>query len=201
MSAILLDQALLYVRGAFTRKDVLDVKAYGGEFSAEEIDFTSYACPAIFISVLGWSPKASGTRLAGRRVRAVQMAAFVAFKHVDRAKRLGGAMNLAERLSLALTAWHPCAADVPMEIAPLEHDASCENLYGRAVDKKGQALWMVKWVQDVKARVPDPELFELLAVEITENVLPGVVPAAPAPGGGTPLVVTDQINFQPAQEP
>jgi len=192
MSAVLLDATVAYLRGMFTKQEVLDVRAYGGEFSSAEIDFTSYACPAIFVTVLGWSPTPSTSRLVGRNVRSVQMAAFVAFKAVDRAKRLGGAMNLADRVSLALTAWNPATLDTPLQITPLEHDATCENLYGRAVDQKGQALWMLKWEQDVKANVPAAQLFDLLRVEITETMRPGVVPAAPAPAG-TPLVVTSAI--------
>lgn len=196
MSAVLLDQTLAYVRSKFSKAEVKEVRAYGGEFSAAEIPVTSYVCPAIFVSVLGWSPEASGNRLRGRRVRAVSMAAFIAFKHANRELRMSGAMNLADRLSLALSAWAPDPGDAPFQLAPVDLDPVAENLYGRAVDKAGQALWMVRWTQDITAMADPVQLFDLLRIEITDNVVPGNLPPAPAATGPVPIV-TEEINFPP----
>lgn len=196
MSQILLDQTIAFVRSKFTRQEVKEVRPYAGEFSAEEIKATSYNCPAIFLTVLGWSPDASGNRVRGKRVRAVSMAAFIAFKHVERDARMAGAMNLADRLSLALSSWVPDDGDMPLTIAPIDTDPVAENLYGRAVDKAGQALWMVRWTQDTKANLDPGQLFDLLKVEITENALPGQVPE-PALPGSNPLSVADGTQLQP----
>lgn len=198
MSTFLLNQTVDFVRSKFTRQQVLQVEPYGGEFSASEIPFKSYSCPAIFVTVLGWNPKASGQRVVGRGVRSVSMAAFIAFKHVDRKKRLAGAMALAEQLSIALSSWNPAPVDAPIQVMPVDADPVAENLYGRAVDKVGQALWMVRWTQDVKQNVSPGQLFDLLAIHIDENYHPGQVPGTPTPES-PPLTVTDEITFP--QEP
>lgn len=199
MSVLVLDQVVSHVRASFSTKDVKQVRLYGGEFNAAEIPFASYVCPAIFIACLGWSPQASGKRLTGRRVRACHLAAFVAFKHTDRELRMRGAMALAERLSLLLSEWTPDAGDQPMQMAPVDEDPTSENLYGRVVDKAGQALWMLRWTQDVKAQATPQQLAELLYIDIDEHYLPGQVPPAPPPAGVVPTV-TDAINFQQLQQ-
>jgi len=195
MSVALLEKTVAYLRSQFTKKEVLDVVQYGGEFSGGELGKVSYACPTIFVTGLGWTPGASGSRLAGRKARAVHMGAFIVFKHVDRPARLRGAMALAEKVCLALSEWNPGLPDEPYTVAPLEADPQAENLYGRAIDAAGQALWLVKWTQDVKPNATQQELMDLLSIEIIENCLPGVLPAAPAPGEAV-LTVTDQVNFQ-----
>lgn len=200
MSVLVLDQVLGFVRGAFDRKEVREVRAYGGEFSAAEVGAVGYTCPAIFVACLGWSPEASGRRLVGRRVRAVNMAAFIAFKHADRELRMRGAMVLAERLSLALSDWVPDAGYAPLQMTPVDEDPACENLYGRTMDAKGQALWMVRWTQDVKTQATPGQLADLLAIQIDEHYLPGQVPAAPPPAGVVPTL-TDAINFQQPPQP
>lgn len=201
MSAILLQTTLDFVREKFTRAEVKEVKAYGGEFTAAEISKKSFTAPAIFIAPLGWSPQASGDRLRGKRVRAVSMAAFVVTKDVaGREDRMLIAMNLADRLSLALSGWEPNVGDAPYTITPLDTDPTAENLYGRAIDAAGLALWCVRWVQDVKANVPEAQLFDLLAIDIDENYHAGVVPPTPAVGGVVPTV-TDSITFPLPQEP
>lgn len=200
MTKILLDQAIAFVRSKFTAQEVNQVLRYAGEFSAEEFKATSYTCPAIFLTVLGWSPEPSGNRMRGKRVRAVSMAAFVATKHVNRDSRMESAMNLADRLSLALSSWVPDSDDQPVTIAPVDNDPVAENLYGRAVDKAGQALWMVRWTQDMKFNLDPGQLFDLLKVEVTENVLPGQVPE-PASPGGNPLSVVGDTHFQHNPQP
>jgi hypothetical protein len=192
VSAILLDQVLAYVRGQFTPAEVAEVIAYGGEFSTGEIDKVSYRCPSIFIAVLGWQPEPNGKRLAGKYVRSVKMAAFVAYKAAKRDQRMLGAMNLADRLSMALRRWRPDDADSPISIAPLEEDAVCENLYGRAIDAKGQALWLVRWEQCIKPLVPVEQLVDLVAIDIKDLTRRGVTDGEPPSGT---VIVTEDVQF------
>jgi hypothetical protein len=199
MSAtILLDQAVARVRAQFTKAEVATVQPYAGEFSAAEMPHKSYNCPAIFLTVLGWQPADGGSRLSGRNTNKVRMAAFVAFKHADRNKRMAGAMLLAERLALCLRQWEPMReasnASLPVTIAGLEADATCENLYSRALDTAGQALFLVDWHQCVKPNVPLEQLWDLLAVEIIDSTRGGVVPADAAATGIVP-VVTEDVTF------
>lgn len=194
MSAILLDQALAYLRAQFTRAEVATLQSYGGEFSAAESDQLSYDCPAILVTVLGWQPEDSGTRLAGRFARQVRLAAFVAYKHANRDKRMAGAMALAEKLTLVLRLWQPDSAGVPVELGPVEATPTAENLYGRAMDKRGQALWLVSWSQCLKPRVPLAALVDLLAVEITDTTRQGTTPTG-APAAPAPLTVTEDVRF------
>lgn len=199
MSAtILLDQAVARVRAQFTKAEVAMVQPYAGEFSAAEIPHKSYNCPAIFLTVLGWQPADGSNRLSGRNTNKVRMAAFVAVKHADRNKRMAGAMLLAERLALCLRQWEPMReaanTSLPVTIAGLEADATCENLYSRALDTAGQALFLVDWHQCVKPNVPLEQLWDLLAVEIIDSTRGGVVPADAAATGIVP-VVTEDVTF------
>lgn len=196
MSVYLLNATIAHVRAQFTKKDAAEVRAYGGEFSAAELGQVSYACPAILITVLGWRRETQSKRLPGRGVRAVRMGAFVVYSHANREDRLAGAMALAERLALVLERWQPDPAGQPFEVAPLtEAEApSCENLYGRAIDKAGQALWLVDWTQYIKPTVPPERLYELLAIDITDNTRRGDVPAT-ASTAPAPIVVTEDVRF------
>jgi hypothetical protein len=202
MSVLLLDQVAALLRASFTPAEVAQVRTYGGEFSAGEIDKLSYNCPAILITCLGWEPHHNGKYQSGRLTRKVRMAAFVATKHAERALRMRLAMNLADKLSLVLQAWQPDnSADTPLCSGPLEDAPRCENLYNRAIDKAGQALWLVDWEQTVQAVAPLPVLVDWLAVDIDDTVRRGVVPAAPpapAPSPAVPaLVVKEAIIFPP----
>lgn len=198
MSAALLTESLAYIRAQFTRAQVATVEAYGGEFSGEEIDKLSYNCPAILVTVLGWSPEAHGTRLAGKHVRSVRMAAFVATKHAKREQRMAQAMAIADKLATSLTLWQP-ATTLPVTMAPLEQDPECENLYGRAIDRAGQALWLVRWEQCVAPDVPLDALVDWLSLDIENTARATEPPAAPpAPLPRTLInmpVVTDKIIF------
>lgn len=196
MSAILLTQALAYLRGQFTRAEVVTLQSYGGEFNAAESDQLSYDCPAILVTVLGWQPETNGTRLAGRMARQVRLAAFVAFKHANRELRMAGALALTEKLALVLRLWQPAAGDLPMLLAPLETEPTADNLYSRAMDKRGQALWLVSWTQCVKPRVPLEGLVDLLAVDIINITRQGNAPAA-SPDNPAPLIVTEDVRFSP----
>ncbi|WP_431511657.1 hypothetical protein [Variovorax sp. DAIF25] len=198
MSGLLLDKVTAYVRESFDKKLVNQVLPYGGEFSSAEIPFKSYTCPAIFIACLGWTPKPSGKRVAGRGVRSVSMAAFVAYKHANRVQRMNGAMLLADMLCSALSKWRIDPADEPVSLMPLDEDPTAENLYSRAVDAQTQALWVVRWTQDLKVNAQPGQLFDLLAIHIDEHYQPGAVPA-PVNPDRPPLAVTDAIHFP--QEP
>lgn len=199
MSAgVLLNQVVARIRGQFTRRDVLTLEPYGGQFSTEEIDFTSYACPAVFVTVLGWKPANGGTRLTGPNVSRVHMGAFVVCKHAERSKRMAEAMLLSERLGVCLRQWtpmrEPANANLPVTIAGLEEDAAAENLYGRAIDKVGQALWLVDWHQCVRPERPLAEMWDLLSIDIHDRALAGAVDDTTS--AGTVPIVTEQIDFQ-----
>ncbi len=197
MSAALLTKTLAHVRAQFTRAEVATVEAYGGEFSGEEIDKLSYNCPAVLVTVLGWNAETNGTRLSGKHVRNVRMAAFVATKHAKRPLRMAQAMQIADKLAAGLRLWQP-STTLPLTIAPLEEDAECENLYGRAIDKAGQALWLVRWQQCVRPDLPLPQLYELLHIDVhdtTRQGSEGAPVAAPQTPNSAPLVVTEDVTF------
>lgn len=200
MSAVLLDQVLAYVRSQFTKAEAATVQAYGGEFGGAEVPKISFHCPAIFVTVLGSISGRDGVRQAGKHARKVRLAAFVCFKHAERTQRMRGALVLAEKLAMVLREWSPMQGfdGVPvLNIAALEEEATTENLYGPVIDKQGMALWLVGWEQAVKPARPVPQLYDLLAVEITDLVQPGVVPAPADTNTGPAGVVTHEINFQP----
>lgn len=196
MSAALMDAAVAHFRAAFSPIEVAEVLPYGGEFTAEEVPQLTYRCPAIMVTCLGWQPAKNPRRLAGQGVRVVSMAAFVAVKHASRAQRLSGAMALAERAVLALLLWQP-ESTAALEIAPVDSEARAENLYGRAMDKQGQALWLVTWQQEVRTRVSPAELWEMTAIDITDTTHPGVAPDPAPPPSSPPLVVTETVLFHP----
>jgi hypothetical protein len=198
-ATILLEQALARVRSSFTRKEVATVQAYGGEFSAAEIPYQSYSCPAIFLTVLGWEPANGRSKvLTGRNTKIVRLAGFVAYKAAKREERMAGAMLLAERLDVCLRQWTPMQdpgnESLPVTIAGLEDDPTTENLYSRAVDKIGQALFLVDWRQCVKPNVPLAQMWDLLHVEIVDRTRAGVVPADPPPAP-PPFSVTEDVQF------
>ncbi len=196
MSSILLTQVQQYVRAQFTTAEINGVNLYGGEFTASEVGKVSYTCPAIFLAVLGWHPEPNGARLTGKYTRKVYLAAFIAFKSTDRVARMTGAMNLADKLAMLMRRWAPDSSALPIAIAPLEEDATCENVYGRAIDQVGQALWLVKWDQCIKPTVPIEQLYDLIEVDITDLTRPGVVPPADL-DTPTPLIVAEDVQFPP----
>lgn len=198
-ASILLEQAVRYVRSQFTKAEVVTVEQYGGQFSSDEVGQVSYNCPAIFMTVLGWKPAGEGKRLGGRYANEVRVAAFVAYKDAtNRNKRMRGAMVIAEKLALVMRQWAPARDPVidalPVTLAGLEDDATCENLYSQGMDKKGQALWLVDWTQCTKSNVPPEQLYDLLLVDITNNTHGGDIPAVPDAGGAA-LPVIDGVVF------
>lgn len=190
MSAALVKAVQGHIRSQFTQQQLLTVDLYGGEFNSTEIEFKSFACPAVLIACLGWQPRAD----RGRRARDVRLGAFVVTKHPRREDRMLEASTLAEALSLVLPRWRP-AADPAGEIDALDDPPTAENLYSRSVDAKGLALWLVSWEQTF---VPAPsttvaDLYDLVRVEIQDTTQQGHVPTSPAPAGT--LVVTEQVDF------
>jgi phage gp37-like protein len=184
MSALLLERVIAEVRAQFTRQEAATVQAYGGEFSAQEIDKLSFNSPAILITVLGWSPHVpdATSRLATRQARDARLAAFVVTKHAKRELRMQQAMLLAEKLALVLRAWRPeCLAGDAMQMDVLTEEPECENLYGRAVDKAGLALWLVSWRQVVSPLATDAPLGDWLRLELESLARAAAPAAAPTP--------------------
>lgn len=195
MSALLLTAVIDHLRAAFTRAELAEVRAYGGEFNSAEFDAASYTCPAVLVTVLGWKPELHSKRLSGRDVRSVRLAAFVVAKHAKREARLTVAMTLAERVAMVLRQWRAGDLDAPVLLGPLEAEPTCENLYSRAIDSKGQALWLVSWEQCCKPLVPLSQLYELLSVDITDTTHQGTAAAGVPPETPSTLTVTEQVDF------
>lgn len=208
MSAdILLDQVLKFVRRSFPTIGAKTVELYGGQFSAEEIAHKSYNCPAIFITVLGWQAPPAGSRMTGRHAKQYRLCAFVVFEHADRVKRMSGALVLAEKLGIVLRQWTPMTepgnAGLAATIGGLDDEPRCENLYNRAVDKAGQALFALSWYQCAKPNVPlgptrpavpYEQLTDLTAVTIEDTAHMNQVPEVVAPPDA-PITVTEKIDF------
>lgn len=193
MSAILLEQTIAYLRASFTRAQVAEIRTYAGEFSGPELTQIPFNAPAILVTCLGWKAEHHGQRLAGRLTRQVRMAAFIVTKHVDREKRMSQCMQIAEALAIALRLWAPDSTGLPVTLAGLEEDPRAENLYGRAVDAQGLALWLVDWQQCVKPIVDLPRLYDLLTIDITDHTEQGSVSDAPATGVAP--TVTEDVQF------
>ncbi len=213
MSAVaLLDQAVAFVRAGFTKQQAATVQQYAGEFSASEMKQLSYTCPAILITVLGWKKPEAGAHLTGRHARQVRLAAFVVTKNAsNRQARMSEAMALAENLSVLLRQWAPMVQEpsasalsaLGVTAGGLEDEASCENLYNRAVDEQGQALWLVDWHQSVKGvvpmgpgrpAVPYALLPALTTVVIEDSAHVNQVPVA-AVVSDAAITVTEKIDF------
>jgi phage gp37-like protein len=213
LSAVaLLDQAVAFVRASFTRQQVATVRQYAGEFSAAEIPKLSYNCPAILITILGWKKPEAGGRLTGRHAKNYRLAAFVLCKNAkSREARMAEAMSLAEALSVVLRQWAPMTqapyaaalAALKVTVLGLDDEANAENLYSGAVDKAGQALWMVDWYQcargviplgPVRPAIPYEDLPALGEVVIEDSVHVNQIPPVPPSGDAVPTV-TEKIDF------
>ena len=182
-SVVLLKRSIDYLRGRFDKREVFAVQPYGGQFNADEVPAKSYVCPAVFVAVRGWEGRPDSHRLTGRNVRAVEMSAFIATAEKTREARMASAMLLAERVALALQMWQPDdESNTVCDIAPLEDEPTCENLYNRAIDRAGQALWVVHWWQAVRLRSRQ-ELWDLLRVDAISHARVQVPQAntSPAP--------------------
>lgn len=186
-----------FVRGSFASTEVVDVEYYGGEFSSDEVAVSGFKAPAILIAGLGWTRPRGHERMTGKGCRVCHMAAFVVTSNNNRVERMLAAQRLAEQLDLQLTTWTPANADdAVIEVAAPEDDIRCENVYNKKIDAKGLALWLVTWRQAIKPRLPLPQLYELLGIDIVStNVLPHISPEGGE--GGDPIAVTHEILFQP----
>ncbi|WP_211452619.1 phage protein Gp37 [Collimonas antrihumi] len=141
------------------------VEDYGGQFSAEEMDFKSFTAPAAFVSCLGWQKVDRGNYLGGKHIWRGRMAIFIATKDVKRDSRMREAMLRADVLTSLFSDWKPdmCAGKT--------ENIGAENLYSRSIDKKGLALWMVDWWQEIEMKppvLPRPDL-ETIAVHSTAS--------------------------------
>lgn len=197
MSAALLDQVKKYLREAYTPKEVVDVREYAGEFNAAEMSQLGYSCPAILLTVLGWEslPPGGKHRLGGRHARMVRCAAFVVTKHAEREKRMRAALLLADSLAVRLRDWLPAnPEDRIATLAPLDEEPTVENLYSRAVDKVGQALWLLTWQQaaaPVLAAGHPSALVDWLSAELHSTAHAG------QPGASGPVVDSAVIIKEP----
>jgi hypothetical protein len=202
MSTVLLDAALSYLRGQFSKREAVDVCDYGGEFAADEVAASTFNAPALLLSPMGWTPARGHERMVGRGALVCHMSCFVVTKGGrDRAERMRSACALAAKLNLALDAWVPSSEGLPLELAAPEPDVRAENLYGRKLDRAGLALWLVSWRQCAKLPpLGSPQwaaLMDLEAVQITsyaanmvqsEETVPGVLPVAHELNFGAPPV-------------
>lgn len=204
MSSLLLERCLAHVRAGFTKAEVATVQTYGGEFSADEVERLSFNAPAILLTLVGWQAHKPGehSRMAARRTREAQMMAFVVTKHARREPRMNAAMLIAEKLALVLRHWRPqCLPGDAFELAALDDEPSCENLYGRAIDKQGMALWLVRWGQCATPLLGDGEGADGSAYSdwLTTEILTTAretqaAPAAPAPL--PPALVNKPVNTE-----
>ena len=150
--------------------------------------------------------------MTGRHARSVRLAAFVVCKNAkDREARMAEAMALAEQLAVLLRQWSPMVqepsasafAALGVTAVGLSAEPSCENLYNRAVDEQGQALWLVDWYQCVKGAVPlgpvrpavpYAQLPTMTTVVIEDSAHVNQVPvAAVVPDAA--ITVTEKIDF------
>ncbi|MCW5300871.1 hypothetical protein DXT88_22115 [Herbaspirillum lusitanum] len=163
-SGKLLDEIKTHIK-ANTVKLFATIEDYGGEFSSDEIDVKSFNAPAVFVAALGWRKIERGKTLGGKEIWRARIALFVATKHSDRNKRMREAMERTEVLTALFQGWRAEICSGPPE------EIMAENLYNRAVDKKGMALWMVGWWQEVefkKQQQPNaPVLPDMKQVEIS----------------------------------
>ncbi len=121
------------------------------------------------------------------------------------------AMALAEALSVVLRQWMPMQQQpyksalqaLGVTVLGLDDEASCENLYNAAIDREGQALWMVDWYQCAKGVIPLGPVRPAIAYEdlppLTHVVMEDTVHVnqtpEPLPSGDGPITVTEKIDF------
>lgn len=175
---VLLEQQLAYVRSLFTEQAVPTVQEYAGEFNAEEVNRMSFSCPAVLISVLGWGGAKDSKRMGNRRnARLHKCVAFVVTDDVNRIDRMKAATAIADSLAYGLTAWTP--EDQPTcAISAIEEEPDAENMFGRAMDQKGLALWMLVWEQAAMPLRSPAAMFDLTKVSIESTARHTSVPTS-----------------------
>ena len=201
MSVLLVDLVVQMLREAIPSPDMLKtVQPYGGEFNAEEVDTASFTAPAVLVASMGWAPPGRDDLLAGAQASAQHLAAFVVTKNAKRVERMAAASALAETVARALKRWRPQAGESDyIEVAAVDwRSVQGENLYGSRLDKKGLALWVVRWKQCVqdKALTPEQEarLGDLLRVSIHSDAVHGQ--GAEALNIGDAAAVSQEIGFK-----
>lgn len=176
---------------AIPGKLFVSVENYGGEFSSDEVDFKSFSAPAAFVSCLGWRKVDRPLLLSGKYIWRARIAIFIATKETKRDSRMVSAMSRAAVLSAHFQGWRPEACSGRAE------DIDSENLYNRAIDKKGLALWMVSWWHEIEledGQTPGhDDLSDLKRVEI-ESGAKKIVDADPAPSSNTNLTHKLEMN-------
>lgn len=118
------------------------VEVYGGEFTAAEINKHSLSAPAILIACLGWSPLDKVKKRIATPARDVKFAFFILTKSTNRKERMLEALAISERLSGFLIEWVN-TNQVSNGCVGKFDNPHAENLYGRAADSGGTALWLV----------------------------------------------------------
>lgn len=199
MSVLLMAAAKAFVRERFAVQDVVSVDYYGGEFSSDEVSVSGFRAPAILIAGLGWTRPRGSERMAGKGTRVCHMAAFVVTNLNSRSERMLEAQRLAEMLDLALVTWSPDnAADAAVEVASPEDDIRCENVYNKKLDKVGLAVWLVAWRQCIKPKLPLPQIYDLLSIDIISTSRQRTERDT-SPATDSPVLVTHELQFQTPQ--
>jgi len=167
---------------AKTGKLFLSVEDYGGQFDEDEIDAKSFTAPAAFTACLGWRKVPKGTYLSGKYVWEARIAVFIVTKGASRPQRGRDALIRADAVTRIVTAWsQPQCIGRPEAVM-------AENLYSRKLDKKGLALWMVGWWQEVEFEhgmpIVAPEDMPELSQVVIESTAATQVPAPPEPPAG-----------------
>lgn len=195
MSVLLMAQVKAFVRDKFSAQDVVSVDYYGGEFSGDEVAVSGFKAPAILIAGLGWTRPRGTERLLGKGTRVCHIAAFVVTNLNSRSDRMLEAQRLAEMLDLALVTWTPTnEAGAAVEVAAPEEDIRCENIYNKKLDKAGMAVWLVTWRQCIKPKLPLPQLYELLSIEIVSTTEMSL--AVDVPVQDMPVALSHELIFK-----
>jgi phage gp37-like protein len=169
-----------YLRQALPQKDVKTVDFYGGEFDEAEIPKTEYACPAVFITCLGFGRNES-PRQGGKYAKTARVAVFVATKHGTREGRFVECVDLVERISTLVTMWQPQTAPQSCVLQADGTSFVAENLYNRKLDAQKHALWLLSWSQGFEPvhGVDASTLPDLVSVHVDDTVLSTVPDPAP----------------------
>lgn len=187
-----------YLREQLPQEEVATVDYYGGEFDEAEISQAEYACPAVFVTCLGFD-QAKGDRNKGRWARSARMACFVATKAATREGRFVEAVDLVERVMVLAQEWRPvcppalnaeanaASATQSEQISPQicigaaePTSFQAENLYNRKTDRHKHAIWVLSWWQDFEPlHGTDPsQLPSLITLEWDSTL--GITPPAAA---------------------
>ena len=199
----LIEQLCVDLDAAFGRKGsrvaglVNQVQLYGGEFTSAELGKVSTASPTVFITALGFSP-VTESRYVATPARKVNIALFVLTKgemgkHGARENRMLQAMNIAEHIAAWLPKWNP-QNELSSGCIGRFDLATAENMFGRQVDDKGLAIWLVRSTIDVSSCCSDgTPLLIAPTFEVISN------PVVTVPDEAVPeaeVVVTNEVGLE-----